>query len=829
MQTDTCAEINKVLLILKTNNMKTSLSLVFLLFTALVKAQDPCPATKNGYVFQANRIGAFFSPRGLKFLNESDGFFKAPYTSENSASTIFACSPWMGGYVNNELHLTGQTFATIKQDLFVGPLSPGAIPYNNCDQFDRVWSVSRGEIEQHIQDFAIDGIIDDTLSNVFGWPAQGNTYFQIINGFDLPGDHQGGWADFADVNQNGIYEPQFGEYPIVHLKGQSQFPELISWMVFNDQGIHEQSNGLILGTEFQLTVFGFNCNQNYVLNNTIFNTYKIINQSLNTIDSIYFGMWTDYDLGCPSDDYLGCDSVRNTEFVYNDDVDGNFDTECPIGVSTYGYFPPVQSLTYLSHPMHSYIIDEDSNIGLPTYPSFMTAGDQYNLLTGNWPDGTSMYASGNGIHNSQDGPLTKFFLHGDPRDTAQWSWLTANVPHIDARPISSVYLNMLQPGEQAIVETAYSFHQDSTLDNLEQVGFMYQNIDALLEFIQDIDSFCQPPLACIGKDCVWPGDFNHNGIADHFDLLYWGVMLDSIGGKRDGLINWSGHAADPWALTLPDNLNAKHGDGNGDGQTNIEDLERNEFHFLLTNPYFIKKDTFPLGPEIRITASPMDTNGAIRRLEIKAQLDIPNVLGLAFELDFDTSFFAIDQPTFIFFPVDSNVIFFDSGEYTANEIGTTSEGRYAYVKSNHQSDTIKNGFRILLSIKGLKLKEAFSIDDLPDTIVIRLKNLIALDPNGNDLHIGANAVKVPKYSITGTANPGTKEPYVFIYPNPADQSISIETELESDCNIINLQGQGVKKILASDLHKPIDISNLSPGFYILQMLETGSSFKFTKQ
>ena len=225
----------------------------------------------------------------------------------------------------------------------------------------------------------------------------------------------------------------------------------------------------------------------------------------------------------------------------------------------------------------------------------------------------------------------------------------------------------------------------------------------------------------------------------------------------------------------------------------------------------------------------MDTNGAIRRLEIKAQLDIPNVLGLAFELDFDTSFFAIDQPTFIFFPVDSNVIFFDSGEYTANQIGTTSEGRYAYVKSNHQSDTIKNGFRILLSIKGLKLKEAFSIDDLPDTIVIRLKNLIALDPNGNDLHIGSNILKVPNYLITGIADPAKNESPVFIYPNPADQSISIETELESDCNIINLQGQVVKKILASDLHKPIDISNLSPGFYILQMLETGSSFKFTKQ
>ena len=143
--------------------------------------------------------------------------------------------------------------------------------------------------------------------------------------------------------------------------------------------------------------------------------------------------------------------------------------------------------------------------------------------------------------------------------------------------------------------------------------------------------------------------------------------------------------------------------------------------------------------------------------------------------------------------------------------------------------TFDQGFRFDRFFTAFRLRPGFSLADIPDTVILRLKNLIALDANGNDLHIGSNILKVPNYLITGTNDPGINELSVIIYPNPANQSISIETELESDCNIINLQGQVVKMIPESDIHKPIDISNLSPGFYILQMLETGRTFKFIKQ
>jgi hypothetical protein len=806
--------------------MKISFSFVFFLFTALVNAQDLCPATKNGYVFQANRIGAFFSARGSKFFDFHNGYFKAPYTSEKSPSTIFACSPWMGGYVNNELRLTGQTYATPRVDLFTGPLGPSAVPYDNCYQFDRVWSVSRDEIEQHIQDYAMDGIIDDTLSNVFGWPAQGNSFFSKINGFDLPTDHQGGWADFADVNQNGIYEPQFGEYPIVYLKGQSQIPQLISWMVFNDKGEHLESKGIPLGIEFQLTVFGFNCVDNYVLNNALFNSYKIINQGADEIDSTYFGMWTDYDLGCASDDFLGSDSIRNTEFVYNDGADGDVGFDCSTGSSTYANYPPVQSMTYLSHPMHSLINYSrwyEGQFYTPRSPD-----EFYHLLSGQWPDGTPIAAHGNGYDTMNQDATTRFLYYGDPRDTTQWSEIQEDQPHVDEKPVSSVFLDTFKPGEITTIETAYSFHQDSSLNALEQVGFMYTNVDSLLKIVNDIGGHCQLLPTCIERDCVWPGDFNHDGIADHYDLLNWGILKEQLGSKRNGQINWTGHFADNWTLELPNQVNAKHGDGNGNGVINDEDLDRNLFHFLFTNPYYENHDSFPEGPEVVIDAENMMASGEIRSVYILMGKTVQNVLGLAYQFDIDTTLYYFDSPfNKIFCPADSNVICIGDNAYSPENIFITGLPRFAFVKTNHEEITLDSGFLLHRLFNAFKLRDGITLDDVPDTVVIRLKNLIALDSQGNDLHVGAMTAKVPKYDVTATTDADSND--FQLYPNPANNTLSIETELNSDILIFNLQGQLLKKIHSSDIHQPVDISSLAPGLYFLKFTGYGGSYKFVKQ
>ena len=192
---------------------------------------------------------------------------------------MFASSPWIGGYNNGELKISAQRYAEETHlDFYTGPLLEDAVPLDTeCYRYNKIWSSNRNDILRHIADFALDGEISDTITSVFGWPAEGNNYFSAINGFELPIGHRGGWADFSDNNNNEVYEPHLGEHPCIYVNDSKHIPEEIMWMVFNDQGPHTASGGLPLGVEIQLTVFAFNCQDNTVLNNALFNNYKIIN------------------------------------------------------------------------------------------------------------------------------------------------------------------------------------------------------------------------------------------------------------------------------------------------------------------------------------------------------------------------------------------------------------------------------------------------------------------------------------------------------------------------------------------------------------------------
>src|SRR5687768_6577019 len=192
-----------------------NLTILFLLTPYFIYAQPPCQGRELGDVFQANRIGTMFTPQGEKFYDTEESYYKVPYTSENSPSTIFASSPWVGGYVFGEVRVAGQSYLGGKHDFYNGPLDDQSLQLADCKNYDRVWSVTRNEIESHLLDYNADGVIHDTITAIFGWPANGNVFFGQFNGFLLPDDHNGGWAEFNDLNNNGIYNPESGEHPSI--------------------------------------------------------------------------------------------------------------------------------------------------------------------------------------------------------------------------------------------------------------------------------------------------------------------------------------------------------------------------------------------------------------------------------------------------------------------------------------------------------------------------------------------------------------------------------------------------------------------------------------
>ena len=78
-------------------------------------------------------------------------------------------------------------------------------------------------------------------------------------------------------------------------------------------------------------------------------------------------------------------------------------------------------------------------------------------------------------------------------------------------------------------------------------------------------------------------------------------------------------------------------------ESSMMKIDRNIRHYLYTNPYYEPQDLFPAGPEIELTSRPMAPNGQIKDIGIRAGIDFDNVLGLAYEIDFDTSIYTLNE------------------------------------------------------------------------------------------------------------------------------------------------------------------------------------------
>jgi len=770
--------------------------------------QAQCAGSFTEYFLNSNNIRASFFPRGNKFTTGDSPGFLVPYPSQQRVSTIFASSPWIGGFDDaGNLKLAVETYPVSgMNDFSTGPLSSiGTLIDSICGKFDQAWTVYYEDIQAHMLDYYQDFKIDDTIESIFKWPGRGNKFFKDYYGFELSSDIQG-LAPFSDANGNNIYDPENGDYPVVRFTshGDEYIPDQILWMVFNDMDTNYITGHKPLRFEIQLTAFSFHCQDNEILNNTIFNSYKIIDRAISVLDSVFFGMWTDYDLGCSIDDCIGSDSMRSTEFVYNaDDQDGDVGLDCTTGANTYANQVPVQSMTYLTHPMHSFITAA-AETDLPI--------EFYRQLNGEWPDGTPITPEGDGNNPGSGLNPTKFLFNGDPRDTADWAAINVLPEGADQKIVSSVYLGRMDPGQVRGVVTAHMFHYDPGLGHLDQITKMYSNIDSLFSFFSFHDLSCTPFPICDDNDCVWPGDFDKNGIADHRDYLMWGVMNGLTGPERNGLISWRGHYGEDWNDDVQ-GLNAKHGDGDGNGEVNINDIDINTENFLLKNKNYVEEVIYTPGSDIVLTSNRIDDQGRIRNFAVRAGHDLQNVLGITFEVEFDTSLFQ-SLNSFPLWPEDTSRLIYRSRYDPANFV------QVSFVQTNNSGISIDSNFPLLRNPGyGFSLKSGLSI---PDSTVIRLRNLKGIDPDGNDLQLGSETLVVYRDGFTGINDLETDD--ISIYPNPAKDVLYIDVPYEVTGEILNIQGQLITQFILKSSGS-IDVSGYSDGFYYLRIPKIGKTFK----
>ncbi len=383
-------------------------------------------------------------------------------------SSQFAASCWIGGFdQQGQLKVAGQTYRQNGNDYWPGALNAnGKITSDTCNLWDRFWKIDKATITQFIANYKSGG--DNSASKfdpIYQWPANGNSSTKQNRGVigsdgvtKLYLNPNFTYAPFEDLNGNGKYEPEQGEYP--KITGDEYI-----WWVFNDAGnVKQMSLTAAMGIEVQTSAFAY-ATQDF-LNNSTFCNYRVINRGALTIDSTYIAVWDDCDLGYYLDDFIGCDTSRGLGIQYNGTNDDGGGAGHP--VNSYGINPPQVGLDFFQGPKRTVTVHR---AGLPDTVQIqqlgMTNFTYFNndaSVIGNPNNGIQMYnyMTGtiiNGEHFSYDyqgagipsvgygsGPSTNFVFWGDAGDRSGWSECACNNTTGDRRFIFSSGPFELVPG-----------------------------------------------------------------------------------------------------------------------------------------------------------------------------------------------------------------------------------------------------------------------------------------------------------------------------------------------------------------------------------------------
>ena len=395
------------------------------------------PPLRFAYL-DTNNIAAGINACGVLF-ESSDGFRPEFHVPKNTGFTsIFASSIWMGGFdQNNLLHIAAQRFIGYSpNDFWAGPLYSDLNTYADDSTWNRLWKISKSEIDNHILNYTQPGyIIPNSISE---WPAP--------------------TADYVDANGNNIYDPNNGDYPL--MRGDQAI-----LTIYNDIANPHGLGGLPLGFEVHSLSYSFNSNDS-ALANTVFNNYKIYNYSSNDYNDFYLGVYSDIDIGDPNDDYIGCDSTVSLFYAYNANLTD----------AQYGSHTPAQGVVLLSSNMYSFNYYSNSS-GIMGDP--YTYLEHYNVLNGYWKDGTPYTYGGNGYGGTT---YTNYCFSGDPNNPLGWSEVTEGFPSGDRRGVGTVGPFTLLAGKTLCIDVAYPNAISYTGNNLNSVSVLKERTSQIIQF-----------------------------------------------------------------------------------------------------------------------------------------------------------------------------------------------------------------------------------------------------------------------------------------------------------------------------------------------------------
>ncbi|KAB1061810.1 T9SS type A sorting domain-containing protein [Salibacter halophilus] len=353
------------------------------------------------------------------------------------------------------------------------------------------WKVTRAQIEDHIQNHNSAGY--ETPTDIESWPAHG-----LVN----EGESQC-LAPFIDVDNNGIYEPDKGDYP--QIRGDQAV-----YTIFNDLRKSNQRPIDPVGLECHLMIYGYDSVNNAALSNTYFISYTIVNIGNNTYEDFKTSQFIDGGIGGFNDDLMGVDTVDQYIYSVNhDDFDEGQDFS-----DGFGQNPPATALVSLSHDYTSFTVTDGDTASKLSYP--YNPQEKANYMDGYKANRSSYFTNSFRATNASQasGVPTKFVFSGSPYLSNGWTPISdvtiSNENHLRHNAgIASSYHGTFKPGDTIYKDFAFTVAENSSTGLYHEMNDLDNQVQTIKQWFTQ-KQFESWKRGCIAYNSVPDRDLTEN-------------------------------------------------------------------------------------------------------------------------------------------------------------------------------------------------------------------------------------------------------------------------------------------------------------------------------
>jgi len=407
--------------------------------------------------------------------------------ASSGAQLMRSMQMFFGGVDEN-----GQVRCNNWQPFFPGPYSSQQAyltPSYLQKYANGIWMVNRQEIEYHVDNYMQPGYV--VPQSIVGWPAHGDTTLGVA--YNL--------APFVDINEDGIYNPELGDYPCV-------LGDYTAYIINTDFKTSNMLTGAHdLGVEMHTMVYQFD-SEDYI-DSTTFIQVRIINRGQHDFSTFKFGMFAFLQSINPYSDLAGTNPTENMVYTHSSN-------------STLG---PTVGLKSLNKPMTvgGFIPIFESAIGMPidTLSPF-NATHFWNYLNARYRGGSPFIQGGNGFLGGPGSVnnLTNFLFDGDPNVPDSWTDFWPYGIFGQKRSLLVNELSELLSGQEQVFDFALIVNAS---------GLGLENVAGLFNYSQLVQQYYNQNLS--NANCITQGAGIQDNIPPPLDLSQWMVEVRRLDGR----------------------------------------------------------------------------------------------------------------------------------------------------------------------------------------------------------------------------------------------------------------------------------------------------------